>query len=133
MTTKAEFTQRMAVLIADQLEASGAAPWGATPAPTLVSASGNGDGECACATFFRTFGQRNYQWEELPDLERKAWEDVAATLGRGVGSVDVMALEDKARSKEREECAMVIDMLLRETGQAHAQILVYAATRIRRR
>ena len=125
--TRIEFIQRVTA-IADELKL-----WKDDAVPAALTTNDSSSGEHACAIFFRTFGQRQYVWEELPDLERKAWEDVAATLGRGAGSVSAESLENGARVKEREGCATEIDGLLRETGQAHAQILVHAAARIRAR
>ncbi len=139
--TRTEFIQRMvaadqrddgtikrAVLIADALEASNVAPWGDTPAsesaPDTSTATG---GERACEIFFRIFGQRIYKWADLPVLERKAWEEVSATLtGRGAGAVDIVA-------REREACAIAVESLGQEVAPAQRQFLGYVATKIRAR
>lgn len=124
--TRTEFIQRVTA-IADELSLDDSV------SPLLPTTNDVVDGERACAIFFRTFGQREYRWEDLPDLERKAWEDVAATLGRGAGSASAESLENSARLKERDGCAAEVDTIIREVGLAHAQILVHVATRIRAR
>jgi hypothetical protein len=122
-----------AIRVADALAASGVAPWSDAPeeapvvsAPPVVAAVADaaGDGERACKIFCRAYG-RTYTWADLPELERKAWEDVATSLtGRGAGVINVEA-------RVRETCALIVESTIREAGQAHTQLLVHVAAKIR--
>jgi len=125
-----------ATMAADALEASGVAPWSSTsPLATLAPAAltpvlESDGGERACAVFFQALGPRNgrdYVWADLPEVERRAWEEVSATLtGCGVGAVDIAA-------RERDACAGVVEETIRISSPVQRQLLVHLAGLIRAR
>jgi hypothetical protein len=131
----------LAVKRADALEKSGVAPWGQPSEPGQVRVVYEPElpqqpetlkptttgGERACAIFFKSFGQREYTWADLPELERRAWEEVAGTLtGRGKAAVDIIG-------REREACAAVVEAMIAKSDLSQRQFLVYMASQIRAR
>lgn len=102
------------VALANALEKSGAAPWDNEPSkplgvtPTPFNPLTAKWGEHAYAIFCRTF-RRNLSYVELADAERRAWEDVAATIRTEAGTLDVgdkvTYLIETAVQAEREACA----------------------------
>jgi hypothetical protein len=123
----------LAVERANLLEKMKVAPWDNAPPESLAEQgppqpeTGPSGGERACAIFFKNFGQREYTWADLPEPERRAWEEVAGTLtGKGKAAIDIIG-------REREACAQVIEAMIKKSDMSQRQFLVFLAQQIRAR